>query len=71
MRIGASDDRVLERIRKLYAFMVIETGEENPAIPGVTEAAVENALAAMERQPEKSDLRVVSEDWCDIDEADW
>ena len=43
MRIGASNDGVLERIRKLHAFMVIETGEEDPAIPGVTEAAVEYA----------------------------
>ena len=71
MRIGASNDGVLERIRKLHAFMVIETGEENPAIPGVTKAAVEYALAAMEKQPEKGDARVVSEDWGDMDEADW
>ena len=71
MRIGASNDGVLERIRKLHAFMVIETGEENPAIPGVTEAAVEYALATMKKQPEKGGARVVSEDWGDMDEADW
>ena len=71
MRIGDSNDGILERIRKLHAFMVIETGEENPAIPGVTKTAVEYALAAMEKQPEKSDMRVVSEDWGDMDEADW
>lgn len=53
------------------AYELIKAGEENPAIPGVTKAAVEYALAAMKKQPEKGDLRVVSEDWGDMDEADW
>lgn len=51
--------------------MAIETEEEDPCIPGVSEAAVSYALETMEKQPERDDKRVVSEDWGDMDEADW
>lgn len=71
MRIGASNDGVLERISKLHAFLLLETGEAKPPVPGVPAEVVEYALSTMKVQPEKSDRRVVSEDWGDMDEADW
>lgn len=71
MRIGASDDGVLERIAKLHALMVLEMKEESPAIPGIPAEVVEYALSTTEAQPEKGDMRVVSEDWGDMDEVDW
>lgn len=33
MRIGISNGDVLERISKLHAFQLMETGEENPSVP--------------------------------------
>lgn len=63
MRIGASNDGVLERISKLHAFLLLETGEAKPPVPGVPAEVVEYALSTMKVQPEKSDRRVVSEDW--------
>ena len=71
MRIGASNDGVLERIAKLRAFMALELNEESPAIPGIPAKVVEYALNTTKAQPEKGDKRVVSEDWGDMDEVDW
>lgn len=71
MRIGASNDGVLKRIAKLRAFMTLELKEETPAIPGIPAEVVEYALSTTEAQPEKGDMRVVSEDWGDMDEVDW
>lgn len=71
MRIGASNDGVLERIAKLRAFMALELKEETPAIPGIPAEVVEYALSTTEAQPEKGDKRVVTEDWGDMDEVDW
>lgn len=71
MRIGASNDGVLERIAKLHAYMARELKNEAPAIPGIPAEVVEYALSATEAQPRKGDMRVVSEDWGDMDEVDW
>ena len=55
-----------ERISKLHAFLLLETGEAKPPVPGVPAEVVEYALSTMKVQPEKSDRRVVSEDWGDM-----
>lgn len=70
MRIGASNDGALERMAKLHAFMTLETKEEASAIPGIPVEVAKYALGTTEAQPEKGDIRVVSEDRCDMDEID-
>lgn len=70
MRIGISNGDVLERISKLHAFQLMETGEENPSVPWMSKGVIEHALSTMGPQPEKSNKRVASENWGDMDEAD-
>lgn len=71
MRIEASNDGVLERIAKLRAFMALETKEGAPAIPEVPAEVVKYALSTIATQPGRDDMRVVSEDWGDMDEVGW
>lgn len=70
-RIGASNDGTLERIAKLHAYLSIESGTEDPSVPGMPKEAVDYALKAIKEQPSRNGKRVVSEDWGDMDEADW
>lgn len=55
---------------KLYAFIVLETKEETMAIQGIPAEAVKYVLSTTEAQPEKGGMKVVSEDWGDMDEVD-
>lgn len=51
--------------------MARELKDKAPAIPGIPAEVVEYALSATGAQPKKGDMRVVSEDWGDMDEVDW
>lgn len=48
-----------------------ESGTEDPSVSGMPKEAVDYALKAVKEQPSRNGKRVVSEDWGDMDEADW
>ena len=47
MRIGPSNGDVLERISKLHAFQLMETGKVNSSVPRVSMDVIEHALSTM------------------------
>lgn len=54
---------MLERTTKLQAFLVLETGEEKPDVPGIPKEVAKYALGTVDAQPKKNNKRIVSEDW--------